>query len=566
MENNQVNEKEEVQNVTPWAVEGKVDYEKLIKQFGTERLTDELLERFAKITGKDLHPWLKRGIFFCHRSFDQFLTAYENGEPVFLYTGRGPTSDAMHIGHLIPFMFTKWLQEVFDCPLVIQISDEEKAAFKKTDFSDIYKMGFENAKEIISLGFNPEKTFIFSNRDYRLNCKSYETFVSHMKMLVSLKEIQKIFGLNEEATIAMYDWPFYQSAAGFYQAFPHIFEGRPAYCLVPHAIDQDPYFRLSRDIATKMNLIKTCTIQCTFIPPLTGVQGKMSSSTGKDSTLFLTDSEELLREKIKKHSFSGAGGNGTLADHKKYGGIPEVDIAYQYLRYFENDDAVLQDLHDRFKSGEIACGEMKEKLADKIIQVVDEVKLNRSKITQEVLDDFYAIKPMKLPQPKSKKLTEQEEYLYEILKKLDISYSTKYHGIIATDDERNNLALTVTGTLCKVLFLKGPKDAYYLYVISHLKVLDMKTLHKKLEVQKVRFGESDTQTLMLKVPKNASNIFSIFNDSKKEISTIYIDEGIDKNCSLNFHPMRPDATATISYSDMIKFIEHHQYDIKYVKN
>jgi tryptophanyl-tRNA synthetase len=563
---NQVIEKEEVQNVTPWSVEGKVDYEKLIKQFGTERLTQELLDRFAKVTGKDLHPWLKRGIFFCHRSFDQFLTAYENGEPVFLYTGRGPTSDAMHIGHLIPFMFTKWLQEVFDCPLVIQISDEEKAAFKKTDFSEIYKMGFENAKEIISLGFNPEKTFIFSNRDYRLNCKSYETFVSQMKMIISLKEIQKIFGLNEEGTIAMYDWPFYQSAAGFYQAFPHIFEGRSAYCLVPHAIDQDPYFRLSRDIATKMNLIKTCTIQCTFIPPLTGVQGKMSSSTGKDATLFLTDSEEVLREKIKKHSFSGAGGNGTLADHKKFGGIPEVDIAYQYLRYFENDDAILQDLHDRFKAGDILCEEMKGMLADKIIKVVDEVKANRSKVTQEVLDDFYAMKQMKLPQPKTKKVTEQEENLYEIFKKLDINFSTKYHGVIATDDERNNVSLTLQGTLCKVLFLKGPKDAYYLYLINHTKILDMKTLHKKLEVQKVRFGESDTQTLMLKIPKNAATIFSIFNDSKKEISTIYVDEGIKKDCNVNFHPMRPDATTTISYPDMIKFIEHHQYELKYVKN
>ena len=34
----------------------------------------------------------------------------EKGNKFFLYTGRGPSSEAMHLGHLVPFMFTKWLQ------------------------------------------------------------------------------------------------------------------------------------------------------------------------------------------------------------------------------------------------------------------------------------------------------------------------------------------------------------------------------------------------------------------------------------------------------------------------
>ena len=151
------------QKITPWEVcsKGKIDYMRLVSQFGTELIDDALLNKFKRITGKDLHPWLKRGIFFSHREFNTFLDAYENGDPVFLYTGRGPTTDAMHVGHLIPFMFSKWLQDVFDCPFVIQISDEEKAAFKKLDFNSIYKQGFENAKEIISLGFNFNVPLIF---------------------------------------------------------------------------------------------------------------------------------------------------------------------------------------------------------------------------------------------------------------------------------------------------------------------------------------------------------------------------------------------------------------------
>ena len=34
------------------------------------------------------------------------------------------------MGHLIPFMFTAWLQKAFKVPLVIQITDDEKALWR----------------------------------------------------------------------------------------------------------------------------------------------------------------------------------------------------------------------------------------------------------------------------------------------------------------------------------------------------------------------------------------------------------------------------------------------------
>lgn len=553
-------------NFNPWNIgDSKIDYMKLVHKFGTELIDQELLEKFKRITGKDLHPWLKRGIFFTHREFNKFLDAYENGEAVFLYTGRGPSSDAMHLGHLIPFLFTKWLQDVFDCPLVIQISDEEKAAFKKIDFEILHKMGFENAKEIISCGFRSEKTFIFSNRDYRLNCPSYETFVSEMKMKVPMKTLRDIFGLGDEATIAMIDWPIYQTAAAFYQAYPHIFGNRPAYCLVPYAIDQDPYFRLARDIATKMNLIKPASIMCTFIPPLTGNTGKMSSSVGTDSTLFLTDSEQTLREKIHKHSFSGGGGNGTLEDHRKFGGNPEIDIAYQYLRYFEEDEGNLQETHELFKKGVLTCGELKNKLVEKLAPLFHKIKTSRELVTKEILEEFYKCKPMDLPKPKEKPKEELEIKLYEIFENLKISYRTKYHALISTAEQAQDLAKSLEGTIGKVLLLKGAKDAYYLYIINSETVVNIKTLHKRMEVPKISFAQRDTFTQVMKVPISCPTLFGIFNDNEKVISSVVIEEGIPKDKPINFHSMRPDATTTISFEDMLKFIEYHKYPIKYVK-
>ena len=101
-------EKETV--VDPWTVTGKVDYAKLIRDFGSQPISDALIARFERVTGAAAHPWLKRGIFFSHRDLDLVLDNYEKGKPMYLYTGRGPSSEALHLGHLIPFMFTKYLQ------------------------------------------------------------------------------------------------------------------------------------------------------------------------------------------------------------------------------------------------------------------------------------------------------------------------------------------------------------------------------------------------------------------------------------------------------------------------
>ena len=65
--------------VTPWKVEGSVDYARLIKKFGTQEITDEILERINSFTG-ELHPLLRQKFFFSHRDLDWILKKYENNE------------------------------------------------------------------------------------------------------------------------------------------------------------------------------------------------------------------------------------------------------------------------------------------------------------------------------------------------------------------------------------------------------------------------------------------------------------------------------------------------------
>lgn len=106
------------QIITPFDVSGgidehgktkAIDYEKLIDTFGSQRIDEALLQRFEKVTGHKPHRLLRRGMVFSHRDLNLILDKYEKGIPFFLYTGRGPSSDSMHVGHTIPFEFTKYV-------------------------------------------------------------------------------------------------------------------------------------------------------------------------------------------------------------------------------------------------------------------------------------------------------------------------------------------------------------------------------------------------------------------------------------------------------------------------
>lgn len=63
-------------------------------------------------------------------------------------------------------MFFRWLQEVFNVPLVIQLTDDEKYLWKDLKLEEAQKLAFENAKDIIACGFDKKNTFIFSDLQF----------------------------------------------------------------------------------------------------------------------------------------------------------------------------------------------------------------------------------------------------------------------------------------------------------------------------------------------------------------------------------------------------------------
>jgi tryptophanyl-tRNA synthetase len=380
------------QVVDPWTVEagpGGIDYDKLIAQFGCERVSDELIERIERITKKPAHPWLKRGYFFSHRDLKELLDAYESGKPFYLYTGRGPSSEALHLGHLIPFIFTKYLQDAFNVPLVIQMTDDEKFLWKDLTLEDCKRYTRENARDIIALGFDINKTFIFSDLEY---VGTMYPNILKIQKSVTGNQAKGIFGFNDSSSIGKFAFPAIQAAPSFPNSFPHIFGTRvDIRCLIPCAIDQDPYFRMTRDVAPRLGYLKPALIHSKFFPALQGHKTKMSASS-ETSAVFLTDTPEQIKNKIVHHAFSG--GQMSAEEQRRLGADVDVDVSYQWLTFFMDDDVKLNDIRDKYKTGKMMTSEVKKILIDLLVKLVQKHKDARQYVTDDMVDAFMTPRPL----------------------------------------------------------------------------------------------------------------------------------------------------------------------------
>ncbi len=373
-----VNEQNNDFVVTPWEVHGKIDYNRLMEKFGTSPITEDLLERIRRHAG-DLHFMLRRGIFFTHRDMDWILDEFEKGNKFHLYTGRGP-SDHTHLGHLVPWVFTKWLQDKFDAKLIFQLTDDEKFLFKEElELSDTYSYALDNALDVIALGFDPNKTEIYIDTD---NAKTFYKLALPIAKKITFSTVKASFGFDNSMNIGSI---FYTSI----QAVPAILEsvkqGKNIPCLIPHAIDQDPHFRVARDVLPKLGFYKPGNIQCQFIPGLSGPESKMSASDPTE-TIFVTDTPKSVKNKIIKYAFSG--GQATIKEHRELGGNPDIDVSFQWLKLlFEPDDQKLKKIEEDYRTGDLLTGDLKNILIEKANEFLIHHRKEREK-AKDKLDRF----------------------------------------------------------------------------------------------------------------------------------------------------------------------------------
>ena len=371
--------------ITPWEVVGHVDYDRLIKEFGTQPIDSEIIEKFQKITG-EVHPMLKLHYFFSHRDLDSILRKVESGEKIYLYTGRGP-SGMVHMGHLMPWMFTKYLQDKFGSKLLFQLTDDEKFLYsQERTREEIRRYTYENILDIISVGFDPNNTKIIVDTTH---IKHLYPIALEIAKRITFSTAKAVFGFSSSTNIGMIGFPPVQAAPCF---LPSLIEGKPTPVLIPAAIDQDPYWRMTRDVAEKMGFYKPAQIHSKFLPSLDSQGGKMSSSK-PETAIFTTDEPEVIEKKV---SSAFTGGQATVALQRLYGGNALGCPVFWYLRYFFDDEKESDERFVKCISGNLLCGECKSDLARESKSFISTLKKRRESAKDSIEKYMYENEPYEI--------------------------------------------------------------------------------------------------------------------------------------------------------------------------
>ncbi len=340
---------------------------------------------------------------------------------------------------------------------------------KQLALSETYSLTKQNAKDIIACGFDVNKTFIFSDLEVRRkknkthglrpnkrrasrcccssspaparkshaaaasgsHCSLFSLFSSPLPLLLlffffffpflqyvgtmypnickleksfTWNAVASCFGFTESANCGKVSFPAIQAAPSFSNSFPALFGGAADVpCLIPCAIDQDPYFRLTRDAASGLGYLKPALIHAKFFPALQGAQSKMSSSD-ENSAIFVTDQPQQIAHKIKEHALSG--GQQLKADQERLGGNCETDVSYQWLTFFELDDAKLAHIKFRYTAtpAELAAAgekrlmssELKQILVQTLQPIVALHQKMRLRVTDQMVTAFMTPRPLNL--------------------------------------------------------------------------------------------------------------------------------------------------------------------------
>jgi len=364
--------------VTPWTVEGDINYERLIKEFGIQPLR-KLPDVFEK------NVLYRRRVVFAHRDFDKIIRAIDQKKKVVMMTGLMP-SGKFHLGHMLLAQQFVFYQKL-GVKLYIAVADLEAYNARQKTTEELREIAIDQyLLNYIALGLKPENVDFYFQSERSKDAKKSNAFYSLAGKFARYATFNEFKGVYGEITPGKMSSSLLQ-AADMYHPQLKEFEGPNTFTFIPVGIDQDPHIRLARGMANRMKDYTFTSIASTyhtFLPALNG-KGKMSSSK-ESSFIAMTDDEKTVENKIKKYAFSG--GRTTVKEHREKGGNPDKDVSFQYLKmFFEPNDKKLENIYNSYSSGEMLSGELKQILIEKINVFLKAHQKNREK-SKKLLDKF----------------------------------------------------------------------------------------------------------------------------------------------------------------------------------
>lgn len=144
--------------------------------------------------------------------------------------------------------------------------------------------------------------------------------------------------------------------------------------------------------------------------------------------------------------------------------------------------------------------------------------------------------------------------IYSFLDSHGISYQRFDHPAVFTCEQANELRMPIPGKDTKNLFLRDEKGKrHFLVTVGHEKQVDIKTLKKVFDVQKLSFASPDRLKTYLGVDPGSVTLLGLVNDAAHAVE-VFIDEAVWSANAVCCHPLVNTATLCISHEGIEKFL------------
>lgn len=107
----------------------------------------------------------------------------------------------------------------------------------------------------------------------------------------------------------------------------------------------------------------------------------------------MRDTPNQIKNKINKYAFSG--GKVSIEEHREQGGDTNVDVSFQYLRFFLEDDEELERIRVAYEKGEMLTGELKAICIKELQKYVAGFQERRAKVNDDTVKLFMGTRPLK---------------------------------------------------------------------------------------------------------------------------------------------------------------------------
>ncbi|MCR4790494.1 MAG: class I SAM-dependent methyltransferase [Treponemataceae bacterium] len=254
----------------------------------------------------------------------------------------------------------------------------------------------------------------------------------------------------------------------------------------------------------------------------------------------------------------------------------------QYTRFFEKfkyqlsqGGVIVTDnlsFHGMVENPDLTHNYSTKKLVHKIRKFIDFLTINEEFTTQYFeVGDRVAI---------SRRNSQPKKDIFEILIDIGIYYELQLHKPIFSEEDSKDIDIQLIGNEVKNLFVKDKHGTYILVSMPLHKRADLKQIAEIFSTTRLSFCNPEELGQYLHIQPGSVTPLCIMYDKLNKVKFL-IDQDLQKPCqkeieAKNFgnalscgniliHPLRNDASISISFDDLIKFTEHFGHDYKIVQ-